>query len=248
MVTVDIDSDQFALAASRYVREVGASMPKVLKAQTRLLLRDVLKFTPPKSYAQGRAAVKRDFGRAIAVLDGESFSRSPQRLREALREAITQKDIGRLNAILKSAGMPGTVVPFDASLHRRLQNSRGHVAKWSGFYTIDRRAWEARLNKLLAAVGWARAGWNAAADKVGLRMPSWVAKHQNGGGACIEIEGNIPTIEITHRSSKIPNYSRSVRDALKNRVRTMNKDVERLLNGAAKGIAYQDNTKMDIFD
>lgn len=246
MVTVEVDGSQFALAASRYVLEIGASMPKVLRAQTRLLLRDILRFTPPKSLAQGRKAVKGDFGRAIALLDEKAFSKCPERLRIALRAAISQKNITKINAILTSAKMRGTVIPFDASIHRRLQTNRGRVSKWSGFYTIDKQAWTARLNKLLSAVGFARAGWNAAAQKVGYKQPAWVSRLGNANGSnAIEIAGDIPSIEITHRSSKIPNYARSVGDAVRLRVSSMTKDIKRIL---ATGGNYQDSTKLDIFD
>ncbi len=53
---------------------------------------------------------------------------------------------------------------------------------------------------MLARVGWLASGWNAAAMKLGVRVPAWIARHGSSAGQIVvKLTGWALTIEIRNR-------------------------------------------------
>jgi hypothetical protein len=52
-------------------------------------------------------------------------------------------------------------------------------------YSVSSTEYNALKKTLLARVGWLASGWNAAARKLGVRLPAWIDRHGTGTGAIL---------------------------------------------------------------
>ena len=112
-ITLKFDEASYRHALNRFVYELKADGVVLLKEEMRLLLRDIMRFTPPKSNAQGRKAVNRDVAKAVNVLDGSSFGRAKQDVRDRMRTLIARKDNETLQKVMRNMdGRPWVVKRF----------------------------------------------------------------------------------------------------------------------------------------
>lgn len=233
-LTIKFDEAAYRHALNQFVGKLNADAQTLLKEEMRLVLRDIVRFTPPKTLAQGRKAVAGDVTRAISPLDQTSFGRAKEETRTRMRAMIAKRDnVGLQAAINAMGGRRWIVKAFSPSDHTSKRNRYGRVRRSQFTLTTD----ESKLKRYLASVqrrvGLAKAGWNAAASAVGLRLPSWVRKHGAMLGSYTP-PTNGPSTEIvaTNRSTKIPNYyERHVWPAVRSRVRSIQSELRRLVAG-----------------
>ncbi len=244
-----------------FVKELKADGVLLLKEEMRLLLRDIVRFTPPqKGHAQGRNAIKGDLfggkrksgsrGSSVGLFQriGTSRLAIPERARHS-GAATYAVNLGWENAkrvrIFKQFWKPEASVDQMRAFHKRFQNKRtGRVGFVSqsviGRHKVQDQMWvsnksaDAYFKMLADRVGLARAGWNSAANAVGLRLPNWVTKHKgaNLGGYSPPSTSNLQIV-ATNASTKIPNYfERHVYPAVRSRVRSIQSELNRLLAGS----------------
>lgn len=221
---------------AEYRAIVGRSAPEVFKMQMRLLMKQVMGFTFPKSKASGAAAVRRDIRRAVQPMDDAWSDRikNPE-LRDRIKKLVRSKSPGLQDVVTKAR--LGSMVAFDPAQHKTRRNARGRVTKNSGLITPDVAAHKAYTAKKVAMVGWARSGWNAMLQRLGgVSIQSWVSKFGTEGGSA---SGNPdhpekPTITGVNRAVKIPGYAASVEAAVRLRERKMTADMMRILKGGAQ--------------
>jgi hypothetical protein len=91
--TVDIEYQEYAQAFSEFIRERGALLPKALRGEGRQLASRLVRFTPPKTLAQGRKAVARDIRRAVLPLRPADFDS------KRIRQLIRKRDYSGLEAV-----------------------------------------------------------------------------------------------------------------------------------------------------
>jgi len=76
-------------------------------------------------------------------------------------------------------------------------------------YPVSSTEFNALKKTLLGRVGWLASGWNAAAQKLGVRLPAWISRHGTGAGIIIVTsDGRRFRIEI----SNVVKYVGSVKD------------------------------------
>jgi hypothetical protein len=241
---------------NRLVTELNADGRQLLKEEMRLLLRDIIRFTPPRSQSQGRNAIKGDlFGgkrksgarySSIGLFQriGSSTLVPP---RKATGETVGVNlgwEQSKSIRIYKKFWRPNASVQEMESFYKRFQNPRtgrpGFVSRSViGRWKVQDQMWvsDAAANKffrhLAQRVGYAKAGWIRAARSVGLNLPGWVMRHEaySKGGYKPPRPSDM-SIEAICRTAKIPNYfERHVRPAMISRVISFTREVERLLKG-----------------
>jgi hypothetical protein len=259
-LTLKFDQASYRHAMNRFVTELKADGVLLLKEEMRLLLRDIVKFTPPqKGHAQGRNAIKGDlFGgkrksgarySSIGLFQriGTSTLAVPERAQKsgAATYAVNLGwEGGKRVRIYKKFWQPEASVSQMRAFHKRFQDPRtGRVGFVSqsviGRHRVQDQMWVSNAAasayfKLLAdRVGLARAGWGSAAAAVGLRLPQWVSKHKGANlGSYSPPSPNNLQIVATNTSTKIPNYfERHVYPAMRSRVRSIQSELTRLLSG-----------------
>jgi len=124
-LTFQMNEARYRDVLNRFVRELKADADQLLREEMRLLLRDMIKFTPPKNKRQGAKAVEADIQKAVGLLDQDSFSRAKEEVRLPMRELIRRKDNETLQAALRSMDKRNWIVKtFNPSDHTRKTASR----------------------------------------------------------------------------------------------------------------------------
>lgn len=236
-VFIKLDSLQYRAAIKRLITEKGADAKLLLKEESRLLIRDILKLTPPQTQDQGSRSVEMNLRRAFSPLDPANFKAMDSRLGKRIAKMIRAKDVAGLNMLFSKLGgkLGGKqIVPLGsmAAIHRRLMNARGRVSKSS--YVALPQDFKAYLNMVKARVGWAKAGWEAAAVSVGLALPNYVSRHSGnsrGLGRCIFSPAPKLGVTLLNFSTKIPNYQSKVDAAVQMRYHSLVSEAKRILAG-----------------
>jgi hypothetical protein len=259
-LTLYFDIASYRHAMNTMVNDLHADGVLLLKEEMRLLLRDIVHFTPPlKGHAQGRNAFKGDlFGgkkRAAKIYNvhgifqriGKSKLAIPKKRRHGDAETFAVRlgwEQSKVIRIWKKFWNPDASIGQMKEFHKRFQNKMTGRIGWVSQHDIGRHKVQDQMwvsnsaanayFKLLAdRVGLARAGWAAAAAAVGLRLPGWVTKHN--WTALGSYQAPTPEkLEIVgvNKSTKIPNYfAKHVEPAMRARVRSLASETARLLRG-----------------
>ncbi len=116
-----------------------------------------------------------------------------------LGEAAIQADLARVFLPL-AKGKPEPVNL--ASVHKAARSPQtGRVRKVkAGKRTLVRASeLKAYTREVIKRVGWLAAGWNAAATKLGVRVPAWISRHGTSGGQIqLKLNGWNQSITITN--------------------------------------------------
>jgi hypothetical protein len=218
---------------NQFVNRLGADAQLLLKEEMRLLLREVVRFTPPKTYKQGRNAVGSDLAKNAAPLDPDKIEWP------ALAKLVRKRDLAGIQALTNN-------VSKGFWARRKLLTSESQIAAEHkrnrtryGRIRTDKRnmamlaVWNRYTRDVQSRVGFAKAGWVTAAKAVGLPMPSWVTRLAGAaGGGYVAPTINRPVIEAINRSTKIPNYEQNVvHAAVRSRAMSIESELKRILGG-----------------
>lgn len=250
-LTIVFDTAKLQNAINAFVYELKADSRLLLKEEMRLLLRDVMKFSPPQAYKpmsdgqklkKARADVSNDIFRSAVPLDASKIT-NPR-----ISKLIRKKDIDGLNALarrMKRGPIAGRVFVTPEALrglHKKDRNAFGRVK-----YDRKRMTWgagfRAYVKTIQARIGYLQSGWGRAARAVGLPMKNWVARHGQSDGGYVAPQINNLRIEATNRSSKYPGYQRIVDFAIAARARSLAAELKAIVAGRGSRRASLAGTK-----
>jgi hypothetical protein len=208
-----IDDSAFRAALKRFEANSKRSREAVIKDQARLFVRDVILITPPNKNYK----LNRKGGEAAVSNDIRKIFRQSR-----ARDAISD--------------------PSD--IHARFRDKRtGRVNKRNlrTKYRVANLA--AYIQKELERVGILASGWNAAAAKLGARVPDWIARHGTGRGT-IKIVVSLAEVRITITNavkfaSGVDGLLRRVQAALDKRTGAMNRQVDHFQQKSAKEAGFK---------
>lgn len=194
-----LDTRRFDASLKRFMAGSKKSGLEVLLKQAGLFVRDVASVTPPNQNAR--------------FLKGRGVS-------------SVRRDIAKVMRPVKLA--PGD----PAQIHKRFRKN-GEVREDLRGGRPDKRfpvsygRLKAYTEKKIARVGLLASGWNAAAKKLGTRLPEWITRHGSrfGGvrigisreGMSVRVENSVPY------AGAVYGMKRRLQWALGNRARQMNK-------------------------
>ena len=105
-------------------------------------------------------------------------------------------------------------------------------------YPVTSTDFNALKKELLARVGWLAAGWNAAAEKLGVKLPAWITRHGTSAGIIIVTnEGNRYRIEISNAVKYVGNVNdldRRIEKAVIYQANGMQREADHLIKKAIK--------------
>ena len=211
MITVEIRTENFEATLKDFAQRLGIALPKVVKVESRLLMAEVIKWTPPfdgghastegiEARNIGKQTVARDIRRAIYPLI-ESEWYKPE-----IKEAINRLDQEKLKIVLKNGrgrARNPTFGPVSKATHRKFRDSRGRVQHPSGIFTFATNTHAEYTRKMQTRVGMAKGSWAAAYTAAGGKMPAWMMKAAaQSGGQSSTFFNNLddpvnPSMEIT---------------------------------------------------
>ncbi len=174
-VTVQVpELADFQTAIVRYIREIRQDSKAVMRRQGRLLLREAMHLTPPRTRGEGRKLVKAEVLRSVRPLKASEFV--DRRLRKLVRARDHVRLQSALDELTEGPLAGKRVVPFGPSLHQDSRNARGRVpAKHEPVLTLDHEALAAYIRGAQDRVGRAKRGWAAGVLALGGTVPGWVS-------------------------------------------------------------------------
>ncbi len=197
-MSIEINDSLWREKIAAYAKEFQKGMIESLNEEWPLLMEQVIRFTPPKTLAQGRAAVNRDIRKTMRPFDPAAIRSS------GIQEIVDKKDIQGYNAVasrVTSGPMRGTTaVAFSPEVHTRRRNRIGRVGSSSAQVVLgaDARSLQLYIKDVQNRVGWAKAGWLAALRLVGgRRAQSFVERQGTGGGRVVDERSNTENPSIT---------------------------------------------------
>lgn len=234
MLQVDVNLAQLDLAIYRFARDLGLSLPVVVKATARQLNAEMIRVTPPRSLAQGRAAVARDINRAILGLDPEKL------VNPRFRDLVKTYQVDAVRAILRhtESGRLANyqLVRFTPVIHTSARDSRGRVRSTKLRFTADYREHQSYVKQVQGRVGSTKAWWGPSARKVGNSIPGWIGRHDVPGVAVVDNldDSKHPRIVMINQGKGISAVSAAIISAaIRRRTVAMTRDVEQVLAGRA---------------
>lgn len=230
------------------VKELGAVSRKttdvVLKTENRLLIKQIMDFTPPKNMGQGRNAVKGDLEKIFL-----GYDETPAWLNIGGKEVpglwFKKDGVGVIGKPGMYQGAASRSTMRKHHLDHRSQRT-GHVigagkiisdGKWETRpqMIVTTRALKDYLKYVWDAIGWMKSGWAPALRMFGGAMPKWVSRHSlNPGWVKPHFEGPVGYIESTNTARGITRMDRRIKDAVKSRLVKMQLNYDRQLRQALK--------------
>ena len=105
-------------------------------------------------------------------------------------------------------------------------------------YPVSSTGYNALRKTLLARVGWLASGWNAAAQKLGVRLPAWIARHGTGAGIIlVTSDGRRFRIEISNAVKFVGNVKdldRRIQKSVDYQANAMQRQADFLMRKAVK--------------
>ena len=213
-VDVKIDTSAFDRALARFGVESKKSSVEVLNGQAKLFVRDIVRITPP---SMGKTSIKK--GKARVVSDVLRVVRSVR--------APTKADSPEDNRLASLAEIE--------RWHQSKRNRRGRVPKRvakADVATAPAGLIKTYIAAQVAKVGILASGWNSAATRLGLQLPTWITRHGTARGQVDVItSGGTVKIRITNAVryvGDVRGMDRRVQSALNNRAKQMDKQVDDL--------------------
>ncbi len=205
MATDAKELQEFSNAISAYINFRKIPVEKAMGIQGRLLLKNIIAFTPPKTLKQGRDRVRKDILKSVALLDPVQFGN------QKIKSLIAKRKDSTLTKVFSrfpSGKLRGVKVEnFGSShikQHQRSRDKRGRVRRKINKVTVattDKRAVNAYVRRVQQRVGMAKGGWAKAYIALGGRPAGWYARHSNQGIFRDESKNKInPYILIRNKS------------------------------------------------
>ena len=208
-------------------RGIKALAPHVKKSRRELaeeaargFVKEVVAITPPASKGKRGSAAKKAGEGAILV------------------------DLARV--MIAAMQRKGVTLGDPAEIHKRLRDPRtGRInpRNLKHPYPVDAAALRALKRDLFKRVGELAAGWNAGAQKLGVKLPAWVARHGSGRSEVTVLNTfRLFRIILTNAVKYVGNvddYDRRIQSAIKIQGRKMERRAEFLLTRALKQAGWK---------
>ena len=217
----------------------------LIKDESRRLVKQAIKFTPPKTLAQGRNRIALDMGKLFSGLK-PGMIRALQRARgHSSNEAwITTRDGKKLRVRFEAIDPAGHGM---AKFHRAHRDRRGRArtAKrasktvWNAGYIVSERALKQFTRRQQAKVGLMRGAWLPAYHQLGGRGSSWFERHAASGlgHGTSNLTGTKPTVTIQNGAPGIARFRSTFRRVLAARGEAISKRVRLILSGYSRDVA-----------
>lgn len=230
---------EFEQSLARYVAATKGDLREVLKNQARLFVQDVVQVTPP--FSQGVNATK-------ARQRGEKSIKSNLNKLFIARPLVGSRKVTHLFGKTDVPGLPYTVkttekYPDVEGIYRTEKKAaKGRAVRGVRF---SRQELPVSLKKVRAIytrekkkVGWLAGGWNAAATKLGSKVPAWVKRHAAAPGA---VSMRFSRTKLSIRVENRVNYANAVGGmqkrmafALRKRSDAMRIEAQRAIDGKGR--------------
>ena len=158
-------------------------------------------------------------------------------------EAAISNDLAKVMKAVRSKRNAQLQSPQD--IYKRFRDQRtGRInpRNLQKPYPVPGAEFNALKKTLLGRVGWLASGWNAAAQKLGVRLPAWISRHGTGAGVIIVTsDGRRFRIEISNAvkyAGSVKDLDRRIQKAVTYQANAMQRQADFQLHKAVKKAGF----------
>lgn len=248
LVTIDLDTSKLnsrieelhdALAGQ------GGDVSTIFEDESRRFLQQVIRLTPPKTKAQGEAAIARDLIRIFTPVN-----------EDMLNIIGSEHGLSAIDVWINTAGGERKELDWRkidptgdgmAEFHNRNRDSRGRAYnlkrqrgdKWYAPYVVSFEDFAKYRDKMFARVGRRKSGWAKSLAALGGKSASWITRHLGTAPGEYHNAYNLdkPSIVMINRAPGIAQDVHVVNSALRIRQQAISKRIRLVLSGYSKDVA-----------
>jgi hypothetical protein len=229
---ITLDRRSFDQAIQRFSKESGLAAGDVLKDQMRLFVEKAVGTLPPKSAAQGKAAIKKDVCSVLGAIDDQKALRKLNEMFENRFSPLRFETGGEAPARIEAA-------KYRTKRGRiKYKADTVHIPKtqlrFSGKMHVSKRVRNAIIREKSAKVGTLKSGFMKAVMMLNSRVPAWVSKGNGPGEAVNTLNGGNGYIEVANKVPYSERHQPAMEKILQGRVRAIGTRIEKELIRLAK--------------
>lgn len=256
------DQNDFAKQINQLGRLVRKDAATLLRDQTRLFVADAAALTPPTSDTplgaagasrrvsslpglslaarkQGQDAVARDIRKLFLAFEDLQMAQGESKLAVNLRALFRASNYGTALQVLERCGVRVDSIEARATVEtlNRHRDRRGRVIRGRRVLVRDGRSILRLIRQQQGEVGRAKAGWKTAADALGLKLPRWIAKHNEPGIFSATGTGDKMAYVVGNAlgyAQKMDRTAQIMARAYRNRLRNLRAQIEVMTAKAAR--------------
>lgn len=246
-VTITVDTTRFGnVMNDLYDAMIGqgqkADFAQVIQDEARLLNKQIIKFIPPKSGAQGKQAIKRDIRRAMKPLNPDGWK--DQKLVKSMKKLMRQGNDQELTDVVRNfkSGQfkSWRVTRFDPRIHDGQRKSRGRVYRENKVFVYPAKEHKDYSKRIQNRTGRFKASFAVSYIAMGGKVQGWIVKHVPSSPNAIyfsQLNGTQPFVVFGSRSPGSRRLEGWVTGALRARGEAINKRIKLINSGYAKDVA-----------
>lgn len=238
---IKVDTTVFRANIRRYAVAAGKSVKSAIKEEAKLICERVMKFTPPKTLAQGRKRTKSDLERVYlgAQWFESTYNFQEEKLGERVKKLVGEKNEKSLEAIFENNNPRLNrikIEPFDVTVHQKFRKG-GRVGKGVAPFSFP-LAQQDKVKTYAAKkqknVGILKSGWAACLAKLGGSSAGWLNRRAEDGKV-IEGEFHIIMINCVKFAAAADGKAQFAAKAIQGRLRDLAKKTEMAIKGVTWG-------------
>jgi len=213
-----IDTSRFDRALAEWRQFAKLDGRKLLEEQARGFIKRVVGVTPPAT--------------GTANIDARKAG-----------EGAIKADLAKLFIPVVLKGKRPEKWTDLAAIHDQARNRRGRVNRTNQRYYVDQAKLAALQKLLISRVGILAAGWNASAEKLGVKLPAWVRRHGTAFGS-VEVIVSATNIRIVMRNTvkfvnNVEGYERRAQWALNAQAGALERQTKVMLERTARRAGFK---------
>ncbi len=217
-VRCKVDTSKVQAAIKNLAPYVKKSRKELVEQAARGFVRTVAQVTPPASKGVTGSAAKKQ------------------------GEATITKDLARVMMPVRPSRT--SQLQNAADIYRRFRDKntgRINPRNLKNPYPVSSAEYNALRKMLFARVGWLASGWNVAAQKLGVRLPAWIARHPAPGGYVPSSDARRFRLEVSNAVKfvgSVKNYEGRIAKAVQYQANAMQRQADYLLKKSVKKAGF----------
>lgn len=207
MITASVNLGPLLKKLRQVPRDAARIIAEAVEVDARGFVKDIIAVTPPsmgkankESQQRGATAVARDIRKVYQTPGGlyQLIKAKDTRAAAGFWQAVRQKDWQRANQIARRFSLP-ELIDFgsdDGTLHQSRRRQGKVTGRQASATVREQRYLKAYIKQQQTRVGLLAAGFNAAAARLGVKPPRWIARHAATIGT-IRVKQTASTFAIT---------------------------------------------------
>lgn len=247
MIVIEARTRELEYKLARLAAAARVDYGLVIREEARFVTQQLIQFTPPKTMAQGKAAIAFDFTRLTTQLEYSYFKarETTGGFYKSIANYIRKREDTKLQALFNNRALNGfyglTLLTNPQQIleqHKNRRTQYGRIRSGRRQFASYMKDSNTAMRTIQERVGWTASGWIPAAKVTGARYKKFSDRFGGKSGSQVSNFGRNPFILARNFNVKIPKYQSTVNAVLRSRIATTQKKLERVLANKAVNLGF----------